>query len=214
MLYIYIRLGQVHHEFFFLSFVLADQVGQIVSDGHVQLVYRTSPEVRASFGQLFELVHGVQVEKVPVHVRVGQIVSRYVGKCAQTLVDVIVLWVFDDVVADGFLVAEECLVVVVRGQIAVHHLGVVSHSNLKIDRNRISNTRFHWNIDTFRYDLTHFRMKNKTKIIQSMDPIIDMNYSFYIGLDNNWSELSTYRESSSTGYFIFDSFVDSRTDVS
>lgn len=141
-MYIYIRLGHVHHEFFFLSFVLADQVGQIVSDSHVQLVYRTSPEVRARFGQLLEFVHGVQVEEVPVHVRVRQVVSGYVGKCAQTLVDVIVLRIFDDVVADGFLVAEECLVVVVRGQVAVHHLGVVSHSDLKTDKSRISNMRF------------------------------------------------------------------------
>lgn len=116
-----------------MSFVLAYQVGQIVRDGHVQLVDRTPSEVRARLGQLLELVHGVQTEKVPVHVRVGQIVSGYVGQGAEPFVDVIVLRVLDDVVADGFLVAEERLVIVVRGQITVHHFRVVSHSHLNVN---------------------------------------------------------------------------------
>jgi len=110
---------------------LADQVGQIVGNGHVQLVDRTTPEVRACIGQPLELVHGVQPEEVSVHVRIRQVVSRYVGQCAQALVDVIVLWVLYDIVADGLPVCEERLVVVVRSQITVDHLGVVSHPHLQ-----------------------------------------------------------------------------------
>lgn len=119
------------HQLFFLSFVLADQVGQIVGNGHVQLVDRTTPEVRARIGQPLELVNRVQPEKVPVHVWIGQIVSRYIGQRAQALVDVIVLRVLYDVVANGLPVCEERLVVVVRSQITVDHLGMVSHSHLQ-----------------------------------------------------------------------------------
>lgn len=113
-----------------MSFVPADQVGQVVRDGHVQLVDRAPAEVRARVGQPPELVDGVQPEEVAVHVGVRQIVSGYVGQRAQPLVDVIVLRVLDDVVADRFLVREERLVVVVRGQVTVHHLRVVSHAHL------------------------------------------------------------------------------------
>jgi len=121
----------LRHQLLLLSFVLTDQVGQIVGNGHVQLVDRTTPEVRACIGQPLELVHGVQPEEVSVHVRIGQVVSRYVGQRAQALVDVIVLWVLYDVVADGLPVCEERLVVVVRGQITVDHLGVVSYPHLQ-----------------------------------------------------------------------------------
>jgi len=127
---------RLHNQLLLLSFVLTDQVGQIVRNGHVQLIDRTTPEVRARIGQPLELVHGVQPEKVPVHFRIGQVVPRYVGQRAQALVDVIVLWVLYDVVADGFSVREERLVVVVRGQVTVDHLGVVSHPHLYITRRR------------------------------------------------------------------------------
>lgn len=126
-------LRRHHHQLFFLSFVLSYQVGQVVRDGHVQLVYRTAPEVRARLRQPFKLVHRVQAEEVPVHVRIRQVVPRYVGQRAQPLVDVIVLRVLDDVVADRLLVTEERLVVVVRGQVAVYHLRVISHADLKND---------------------------------------------------------------------------------
>lgn len=120
----------LRHQLLLLSFVLADQVGQIVGNCHVQLVDRTTPEVRARIGQPLELVHGVQPEEVPVYIWIWQVVSRNVGQRTQALVDVIVLWVLYDVVADGLPVCEERLVVVVRSQITVHHFGVVSHSYL------------------------------------------------------------------------------------
>lgn len=126
-------LRDVRHELFFLSFVLADQVGQVVRDCHVQLIDRTTPEVRASLRQPVEFVHRVQAEKVPIDVGIGQVVSGYVGERAQPLVYVIVLRVVDDVVANRLLVAEERLVVVVRGQIAVDHLCMIPHPDLKID---------------------------------------------------------------------------------
>lgn len=126
-------LGDVHHELFFLSFVLADQVGQVVRNGHVKLVDWTSPEVRASLRQSLEFVNRVQAEKVPVHVGIWQIVSGYVSEGAQSFVYMIVLRVLDDVVANGLLVAEERLVVVVRSQIAVYHLGVIPYPDLKVD---------------------------------------------------------------------------------
>lgn len=134
--YCYLRGG--HHEFFFLSFVLTDQVGQFVSNGHVQLVDRTSSEVRARVRQPFELVHRVQAEEVPVHVGIGKIVSGYVGQRAESFVDVIVLRVLDDVIADGLLVAEERLVVVIRSQVTVDHFCVISHSDLKGHINNIN----------------------------------------------------------------------------
>lgn len=121
---------------------MADQVGQVVRDGHVQLVDRTPSEVRARFGQLFEIVHGVQPEKVPVHVWIGQVVSGYIGQGAEPLVNVIVLRVLDDVVANGFLIAEERLVVVVRGQITVDHFRVVPHSDLKCSCDVIGIVRY------------------------------------------------------------------------
>jgi hypothetical protein len=43
---------------------------------------------------------------------------------------VIVLWILNDVVADGLPVREERLVVVIRGQVTVNHLSVVSHPHL------------------------------------------------------------------------------------
>lgn len=113
-----------------MSFILADQIGQIVRDRHVQFVDRTTAEIRARVGQSFELVDRVQVEKVPVHVGIRQIVPGDVGQRAQTLVDVIVLRVVDYVVADGLPVAEERFVVVVCGQVTVHHFCMISHPHL------------------------------------------------------------------------------------
>lgn len=46
----------------------------------------------------------------------------------------VVLRVLDDGVGDHLLVAEDSLVVVIRGQIAVDHLGVVSYADLEITR--------------------------------------------------------------------------------
>lgn len=42
----------------------------------------------------------------------------------------VILRIFDDCIGDDLLVAEDGLVVVVRGKVTVHHLCMVSHSNL------------------------------------------------------------------------------------
>lgn len=72
----------------------------------------------------------MQAKEVSIHFRIGQIVTRDVGQRAETLVDVVVLRMLDNVFADLLSVAEERFVVVVRGQVAVDHFGVVAHSYL------------------------------------------------------------------------------------
>jgi len=112
--------------------VLAHELGQVVGDGHVQPVDGAAPEVGARGGQLLELEQRVEAEEVAVRVRVREVVPRDVGQGAETLVDVVVLGVVDDVVGHLLLVAEEGFVVVVRGQVAVHHFRVVAYSHLQI----------------------------------------------------------------------------------
>lgn len=68
---------------------------------------------------------------MPVHVWIGQVVPGDVGQRAQALVDMIVLRIVDDVVADCLPVAEERLVVVVCGQVTVHHFRMISHPHLR-----------------------------------------------------------------------------------
>lgn len=46
----------------------------------------------------------------------------------------VVLRVLDDLVADLSLVAEECLVIVIRRQVAIYHLSVIAHSYLKLTK--------------------------------------------------------------------------------
>lgn len=53
-----------------------------------------------------------------------------VSECAETLVDVVALRVLNDRIGDQLSIAEDGLVVVIRGQVAVHHLRVVSYANL------------------------------------------------------------------------------------
>lgn len=110
--------------------VLAHQFGQVVRDGHVQSVDGTAAEVGARVGQLLEFEHRVQAEEVAIDFRIGQIVARDVRQGGQAGVDVVVLRVFDDVVRHLLSVAEEGLVVVVGGQVAVDHFGVISHTDL------------------------------------------------------------------------------------
>lgn len=111
--------------------VLARQLGQFVGNGQIQLGDRTAAEVGASVGELLELVQRVQTEEVAINLGIGQIVARDVRQRRQTLVDVIVLWMIDDVVRDAFLVAKQRLVVVVGVQIAIDHLGVVTYAHLQ-----------------------------------------------------------------------------------
>lgn len=54
-----------------------------------------------------------------------------VGKSAKTLVDVIILRIFDDCVGNELLIAKYRLVVVICRQVTVDHLRVISHSDLK-----------------------------------------------------------------------------------
>lgn len=93
--------------------VLADQLGQIVGDGNVQLLDRAAAEVRAGLVQLLELVQVVQSEESAVDVRIGQVVPGDVRECGQALVNVIVLGIVNDLVRDHLLVAEQSLLVVV-----------------------------------------------------------------------------------------------------
>lgn len=53
-----------------------------------------------------------------------------VGKCAEPLVDMVILRIFDDSIGDNLLVAKYGFVVVVCGKITINHLCVISHSNL------------------------------------------------------------------------------------
>ena len=112
--------------------VLADKLRQVVGNGDVEPVDGTTAEIRASRAEQWEFVQSVQSEEVSVDVRVGQIVPRYVGQGAETLVDVIVLRVLDDTVRCLLLLGEEALVVVVGRQVAVNHLRVVTHSYLQL----------------------------------------------------------------------------------
>lgn len=69
-------------------------------------------------------------KEVPVHLGVRQIVARDVGEETHALVDVVVVRVLDDVLGQLVLAGEEALVHVEGGQVRVHHLGVVPHTNL------------------------------------------------------------------------------------
>lgn len=95
--------------------VFADEFRQIVSNGNVESVDRASAEVRARGAEQREIVKGIQSEKVPINVRIGQVVARYVLQSAQALVDVIILRILDDLVTDLLLISKERLVIVVRG---------------------------------------------------------------------------------------------------
>jgi len=110
--------------------VLAGQLGQLVGNGQVQFGDRTSAEIGAGVPQLLELVQRVQAEEVAVDFRIRKIVARDVRQRGESLVDVVVLRMVDNVVSDALLVAEQRLVVVERVQVAVHHLGVVAHAHL------------------------------------------------------------------------------------
>lgn len=61
--------GSLHH-----LLVLADEFGQVVSDGNVEPRDGTAPEVRARRRQLLELEQGIQPEEVTVRLGVGQVV--------------------------------------------------------------------------------------------------------------------------------------------
>lgn len=60
-----LRGGGLHH-----LLVLADELGQVVGDGHVEPRDGTAAEVRARRRQLLELVQRVQPEEIPVRLRV------------------------------------------------------------------------------------------------------------------------------------------------
>lgn len=110
--------------------MFADQFGQVVGDGDVQLVDGAAAEIGAGGGQLLEVIDWIQAEKVAIHVGVGKIVAGYVGQGREALVDVVILGMFDDLFGDLLLVAEDGFVVVVGGQVAVYHLGVVAYAHL------------------------------------------------------------------------------------
>ena len=95
--------------------VFADELRQVVCNGNVESVDRASAEVRARGAEQREIVKWIQSEKVPINVRIGQVIARYVLQCAQALVDVIVLRILDNLVADLLLISKERLVIVVRG---------------------------------------------------------------------------------------------------
>jgi len=54
----------------------------------------------------------------------------------------VILRVLDDPVADFPLIAEECLVIVVRRQVTVNHLRMIAHSYLEAGQKRISYIKF------------------------------------------------------------------------
>lgn len=56
--------------------VLADDLGQVVRDGHVKPVDGAAAEVRARRRQLLELVQRVQTEEIPVGLRIWQVISE------------------------------------------------------------------------------------------------------------------------------------------
>lgn len=64
-----LRRGCLYH-----LLVLADELGQVVSDGDVEPRDGAAAEVRARSRQLLELEQGVQPEEVPVRLGIGQVV--------------------------------------------------------------------------------------------------------------------------------------------
>lgn len=83
--------------------VLAGQFGQFVGNGQVQFGDRTAAEVGAGVPQLLELVQRIQAEEVAVDFRIRKIVARDVRQCGESLVDVVVLRMIDDVIGDVYL---------------------------------------------------------------------------------------------------------------
>ena len=71
-------------------------------------------------------------EEVFVDLRVGQVVAGDVGDAADALVDVVLVRVGNHILSQRLLVAEEGLLVQERRHVAVHHAGVVTHSNLPV----------------------------------------------------------------------------------
>ena len=90
----------------------------------------TSPEESARGLEAGKVVEGVQPEELPVGLGVGEVVARDVGHGAEALEDAVLLGVVHDAPGHGLLVAEHAHVIGERGQVAVHHLGVVADSNL------------------------------------------------------------------------------------
>lgn len=75
----------------------------------------------------------MHAEKVLVNIGVGQVVTRDVAQGAETLEDVVGVRVFDDVISRSLLITKESLLVEEGSQVAVHHLGVVPHTDLLND---------------------------------------------------------------------------------
>lgn len=126
-----IFLAQLLQVLFKLFLVLSDELWQVVGNGDVQLVDWASLEVRAGLGKLLELVERVEAEEVEIDFGIGQVVARDVGEGREAFVDVVVLWVLDNLVRDLLLVAEQSLLVVVGREVAVNHLGVIANTHLE-----------------------------------------------------------------------------------
>ena len=95
----------------YFPLVVRENLWQFVRYGHVKLVEGTSLEESAGALQRLEIIESVDIEEVPVGVWVRKVVAGDVGQGGQSLVNVILAGVVDDVLSNFLLVTKYSLVV-------------------------------------------------------------------------------------------------------
>ena len=95
----------------YFPLVVRENLWQFVRYGHVKLVEGTSLEESAGALQRLEIIESVDIEEVPVGVGVRKVVAGDVGDGGQSLIDVILAGVVDDVLSNFLLVTKYSLVI-------------------------------------------------------------------------------------------------------
>lgn len=119
----------------FASPVFGEQFGQFMGNGLIHFVDGTAFEVGTRGLQGGELRQRVKAKKGLVGVRVRQVISGNVGHGGNSIVNVVLLGIFHDVIGRRFGTAKHALLLVQGGQVDVYHFGVIPHTNLKIKKN-------------------------------------------------------------------------------
>jgi len=72
----------------------------------------------------------VNIEEIPVSVGIRKIIAGDVGQGGEAFIDMVFARIVNDVLRNFLLVSKDSLIVLECCQVAIHHLGMVSHTNL------------------------------------------------------------------------------------
>jgi len=110
---------------------VGQNVGKLISNGYVKLVERAALEKGAGALKCWEIIERVNVEEIPVSVGIRKIITRDIGQSGEAFIDMVFARIVDDVLRNSLLVSKDSLVVLECCQVAINHLGMVSHTNSK-----------------------------------------------------------------------------------